>query len=69
VVQLAPRPWVAWSYGPDAWQVRRKTRMALRVMTSEAVMRRRLGEQVDTATAEETEAVEVAIAATYGLPR
>ena len=38
------------------------------VMTSEAVMRRRLVEQVGTATAEEMEAVEVAIAAMYGLP-
>lgn len=39
------------------------------VMTSEAVMRRRLGEQVGTAAVEEMEAVEVAIAAMYGLPR
>ena len=33
------------------------------VMTSEAVMRRRLGERVGAATAEEIEAVEVALAA------
>jgi mRNA-degrading endonuclease toxin of MazEF toxin-antitoxin module len=39
------------------------------VMASEAVIRRRLGEQVGTATAEEMGAVEVAIAAMYGLPR
>lgn len=38
------------------------------VMTSEAVMRRRLVEQADEASAEEMEAVEVAIAAMYGLP-
>jgi mRNA-degrading endonuclease toxin of MazEF toxin-antitoxin module len=38
-------------------------------MSSEAVMRRRLDEHVGTATPAEMEAVEVAIAAMYGLPR
>jgi mRNA-degrading endonuclease toxin of MazEF toxin-antitoxin module len=39
------------------------------VMTSEAVLRSRLVEQVGTASVEEVEAVEVALAAMYGLPR
>jgi mRNA-degrading endonuclease toxin of MazEF toxin-antitoxin module len=38
-------------------------------MSSEAVMRRRLVEHVGTATPEQMEAVEVAIAAMYGIPR
>jgi mRNA-degrading endonuclease toxin of MazEF toxin-antitoxin module len=38
-------------------------------MTSENVIRRRLVEQVGTASSEEMEAVEVAIAAMYGLPQ